>query len=216
MGRTHRLHDAVRVVLPVEVKARHAAGVDRLDQHIAPGFGSLRSGPLQVGDERGVCGSGRIGVGAIGAQTHHGMDARAVQGLGINQGLFKARAELGLAPGHAGSAPAARFPSLAEAGAVHAARGRVEQHLLQAVATQSGRQLFGGKCIREQVFHRFEAVLCGRFKAVQKRQVGVHHGEVGCKAGHGCLSGLTSGRQRSGANRPGRWPEGVGCRVATA
>ena len=52
----YRLHDAVRVVLAVEVKARHAAGVDGLHQHIAPCFGRFCSGPLQVADEGGVCG----------------------------------------------------------------------------------------------------------------------------------------------------------------
>ena len=170
--RAHGLHDAVRVVLPVEVKARHAARVDGLDQYIAPDLGGFGCGPFQVGHQRCVCG---FGICTFGPQAHHGMDARAVQRLGINQGLRETGAKFAFATGHAGRAPAACFPGLGETGAVGAAGRGVEQHLLQAVALQTGGQLLRRIGIGKQIFHRLKAVFGRSLKAVQKRQIGVHH-----------------------------------------
>ena len=173
--RADGLHDAVRLVLPVQQVAGDVAAVDRLDQHLAADGGSLPGGPGQVG----LVGGLQAGpVHTRRRQAGHHMQARAAQRVGIGQGLLETAAELGLAAGQAGEA--------ALTGIEVAGRG-VEQHLLQAMVGQAPGQRLGLEGIGEEEFHRLEAVGGGSGKAVEKGLLGVEHAQVGGKAGHGGL-----------------------------
>ena len=193
VGCTDGLHDAVRLGLMVEEIAGHVARIDRLDQHLAPLGRRLRCGPGQVGlVDLEQCGTRQVGRGDAG---HH-MDARAVQRPGIGQRGGQAGAELGLAAGQTGQAALAGLP---------VARGRVEQHLLQAVGLQPRGDLLGREGVGEQKFDTLEAVRRGGGEAVEKVVLVVEHGEIGGEAGHGeapestrvQLSAATAGAARA-------------------
>ena len=63
--------------------------------------------------------------------------------------------------------------------------GSGKSTLLQAVGLQPHCELLRGPRVRKQVFNGTEAILRGRAEAVEKRQLGIHHRQVGGEAGHG-------------------------------
>ena len=68
---------------------------------------------------------------------------------------------------------------------IGATRRRIEQHLLKTIALESGSQLLRAPGVGEQVLDGLETVFGRRFKALQKRQLGVHQRKIGGKLGHG-------------------------------
>ena len=107
----------MRLVLAVEKETRHVARVDRLDQDVNAVRRRQIGGTVQVGH---VGGAQRVRINALRHQPCHDMDARALQRLGIGDGLRQALTKLALAARDAGQ------PALT---GVPVARRCVEQHL---------------------------------------------------------------------------------------
>ena len=160
------------LVLAAEEEAGHVAAIDGLQQDLDAVRRSLLGGVAHVGDVGGAHGGC---VRALGHKTGHHVDARALQRLGVVDGLGNAFAELGLTPRQAGQPTFARVPV--------AGRG-VEQHLLQAVGLQARGQFLRRVGVGKQVLHRLETIAGGGSKTVEKVHVVVEHGQVGGKAGH--------------------------------
>ena len=138
VGRAHRLHDGVGLVLAVQEEAGDVAGVDRLDQHLHAVRRGLLRRPGQVGQ---VAVAQRGAVGAGGHQAGHHMDALAAQRRGVRQRLVEqAATELVHPVGQAGQATLA--------GVEVAGRG-VEQRLRQAMLLQPRRQFGSRYRVRE-------------------------------------------------------------------
>ena len=186
LGAPIGLHDAVRVVLPVQKEAGNVARVDRFDQHVAPGARGLPRGPRQVA----------IGRWPPARRT---LDARRAPGP-------PSRARAGSpAPGHIDSAwSMPRRNSSSRPG---------RQAMPRSPASQSPGGALNSTCCRpwsasrapatrrlvgvgEQVLDRLEAVGRRRGKAVEEVVLRVEHAEVGGEAGHGrAFVGLTSARR---------------------
>jgi len=106
------------------------------------------------------------------------MNARAVQCGGIVQSLGQTSSKLRLSPGQAGQATLASRP---------VARRGVEQHLLQAVAFQLGRDVGRRVIIGKQVLHRPKAIPRRSGKTRHEGQLLVQEGQVGGKIWHGLI-----------------------------
>ena len=113
---------------------------------------------------------------AGGQQTGQGMQALAAGGPGVVQGGLERLREFGLAPRVAGQPAFAGGP---------VARWQVEQRLRQAVGLQALRNRLGRVLVRKEELDRFKTIGGRGREAVQKGPLGVHHGQVGCKSGHG-------------------------------
>ena len=170
------------VVLPVQKKPGHVARVDRLDQHVAPTAGGQLGSPTQIGHVKRLQLFTRL---TIGHQAGHEVNARAVECVGIVQRHLHAGAELGFTPGHRRRAAHTGFvPGVRNAVGIGAACRCIEQHLLEAIALEAGRQLLWGPGVGKQILDGLETIFGRRFKALQKRQLGVHQRKIGGKLGH--------------------------------
>ena len=108
--------------------------------------------------------------------TGHHVHGRACQRNGILQCLVDIATGIGFATGQGGKPPFARCGITGSS---------VEQHLLQAVLIEQRFQLGGGIVIRPQVFNIAESGSGGCGETLREGALGEHHGEVGCKFGHG-------------------------------
>jgi hypothetical protein len=113
------------------------------------------------------------------------MQARAGQRGAVVERLHDGVAEFLLAARQGGHAAFARRP---------VARGRIEQHLLEAVVLEAGGDLAGREVVGEQELDGLEAGLGGGFEAVEEGHFDEHHRQVGGEARHGRFPRACGGR----------------------
>ena len=189
LSRADLVDERQRLVGAVQVEAGDVEGVDRLDQQPDAGAPAAPSAAKRRLSTNVVRAS--PAVDACGQLAGQAVDLRAAERGRVVDGARHAVAELARRGPDGRRCRARRRPSRRRAGcAAPAAR---------PLSRRRGGQLLLVEGVGEQELDGLEAGLGGGLEAVEERQLGEQHRQVGCEFGHGVVSSRDQSQHRAAA-----------------